>query len=331
MRIIEEHYSYYQFLRKLCDGEYHQSEINYFIERLFKIAKIYINKRYSSIKRIVEVNHSTLEDIAVDTIVPLFYRTGDNNDFSIVIEIRKWNPPIDSEEESLFFIDKVIANRVGQQISCILRESDPFFSRILDSVNYLIRSRGFFKLNYFGTFFITESENMDINLNVIDRDEFQNLPSNIFCEKGKLLQSVIDYLKSETDYSPVIPLNELVIKLKHLNVSWHLASSGSNQLIDKIEIDEAVKKGLYHTEKKLKETYLIKGKINQIEYDGIMIALKAIAEDLKDGGISPGLHKYLSPYLNNFSNESYQTKYRNILEYLFRHLKENITEELKAN
>jgi len=331
MRIIEEHYSYYQFLRKLCDGEYHQSEINYFIERLFKIAKIYINKRYSSIKRIVEVNHSTLEDIAVDTIVPLFYRTGDNNDFSIVIEIRKWNPPIDSEKESLFFIDKVIANRVGQQISCILRESDPFFSRILDSVNYLIRSRGFFKLNYFGTFFITESENMDINLNVIDRDEFQNLPSNIFCEKGKLLQSVMHYLKTETDYFPAIPLNELVIKLKHINVSWHISDSGSNKFMDKIEIDEAVKNGLCHTERKLKETYLSKGKINQFEYDGFMIALKAITEDLKDGGISPGLHKYLAPYFNNLSYETYQTKYRNILEYLFKHLKENITEELKAN
>jgi len=329
MRIIEEHYSYYQFLGKLCDGEYHQSELNYFIERLFKIAKIYINKRYSSIKRIVEVNRSTLEDIAVDAIVPLFYRTGDSNAFSIVIELRKWSPPIDSEEESLFFIDKVIAKRVEQQISCILRESDPFFSRILDSVNYLVRSRGYIKINYLGTYFITESDNRHINWKVIDSEEFRKLPSSIFCEKEKLLHSIIDYLKTETDFFPAIPLNELVIKLKHLNGSCHIASSGSNQLMGKIEVDEVVKKGLNHTERKLKETYLSKGKINKIEYDGFIIALKAIAEDLKDGGISPGLHKYLSPYLNDFSNESYQTKYRNILEYIFKHLKENIAEELK--
>jgi len=331
MRIDETRFSYYQFLRKLCDGEYHQSELNYFIERLFKIAKLYINQRYSRIKRIVEANHYKLEDIAVDTIVPLFHRTGDNNEFSIVIETRKWNPPIRSEEESLFFIITIIANRVGQQISRILRESDPFFSRILDSVNYLVRSRGYYKLNYHGTFFILESDNMGINLNVIDHDEFQKIPSNIFCEKEKLLQSVMHYLKTETDYFPAIPLNELVIKLKHINVSWHIADSSSNKFMDKIEIDEAVKNGLCHTERKLKETYLSKGKINQFEYDGFMIALKAITEDLKDGGISPGLHKYLTPYFNNLSYESYQTKYRNILEYLFKHLKENITEELKAN
>lgn len=330
MRIDETRFSYYQFIRKLCDGQYPQSELNYFIERLFKIAKLYISKRYNGIKRIVEVNHYTLEDIAVDTIVPLFYRTGDNNEFSIVIETRKWNPPICSEEESLFFIDKVIAKRVQQQISCILRESNPFFSRILDSVNYLVRSRGYNKMNYLGTYFITESDNMDKNWKVINHDEFQNLPSNIFCEKEKLLETVINYLKTETDYSPAIPLNELVIKLKHINVSWHIAASGSNQLMDKIEIDEVVKNGLYHTETKLEETYLSKGKINKIEYDGFMIALKAIAEDLKDGGISPGLHKYLAPYLNNYSNKSYQTKYRNILEYLFKNLKENIAEELKA-
>ncbi len=132
-------FSYYQFLRKLCDGEYQQSELNHFIEKLFIIAESYLNYRYYRIKKIISPDHVTLEEAAIEAIVPLFMPASNNNHFTLLDELRKWNPPVESENDASFFINKVIEKRVEQHIARMLRDADPFFSKILDSVNYLIR------------------------------------------------------------------------------------------------------------------------------------------------------------------------------------------------
>lgn len=56
-----------------------------------------------------------------------------------------------------------------------------------------------------------------------------------------------------------------------------------------------------------------------------------MAEDLKNGGVNPGLFKYIEPYINNLSKEEYQLKYHNILEYLLKLMKNKIGEMLRVS
>lgn len=51
-----------------------------------------------------------------------------------------------------------------------------------------------------------------------------------------------------------------------------------------------------NTFKKLNETYLTKGKLSEEEVKIFRRTIKDMAEDLKDGGVNPGLYKYLSAF-----------------------------------
>jgi hypothetical protein len=329
LRTLAKDYSYYSFFSKLCDGEYSTGELNIFIERLFKIGESYLNHRYSRIKNLVNSSHDTLEEIAIEAIAPLFQNANYNNHFNIVDDIRNWNPPINSENESLFFLNKIISNRMEQHISLMLRESDPFFSKILDSVNYLIRTGGYKKVSYLGKVHITEPDNTNINWIVITDEEFHKIPTYLFCESKTLLKSLFYFIKAETQYFPAIPLNELIFKLKHINLSDYYSSDSVNDISDRIEISEILNSALSFTEDKLKSSYLENGKLTTEEYESLKRALKTLAADLSDGGINPSLYKYLAPYISELTKEEYQRKYHNILEYLVKQLKGKIAKELR--
>ena len=69
-----------------------------------------------------------------------------------------------------------------------------------------------------------------------------------------------------------------------------------------------------------------------ISEDGELLkkALADIAEDIKNGGVSPGLHKYLQEYSKELSKEEYYQKFHNILEYLLKLMKNEIGEILQG-
>lgn len=323
-------FSYYKFLRKLCDGKYKQSELNHFIERLFKFAESYLNYRYYRIKNLISPDRFTLEEAAIEAIAPLFMPASNNNHFTLLDELRKWNPPIKSEDDSLFFLNKVIANRVEQHIARMLRDADPFFSKVLDSVNYLIRKLGAEKVNYLGKVYITETGSSISSSNIISDEEFQDIPVKIFCGQKNLISSIFYYLKNETGYFPAVPLNKLVIKLKQINLSSHAPNDSTNLIIAEIEIREVVNAGLRYTEDRLQHSYVNTGKLNQDEYKTFSAALRVMANDLEDGGLNPGLYNYLAPYFTGLSIEEYNYKYHNILEYLLKILKDKIAQEINV-
>ena len=103
MKDLEERFSYFPFLKKLCDDDYTQRELNIFIERIFKIAYSYIHYRYSQIKKIIDSNLITSQDFAIDAIAPLFQNKSDTDNFILVEEINKWEPPIKNEPEACSF------------------------------------------------------------------------------------------------------------------------------------------------------------------------------------------------------------------------------------
>ena len=328
MKDLEERFSYFPFLKKLCDDDYTQRELNIFIERIFKIAYSYIHYRYSQIKKIIDSNLITSQDFAIDAIAPLFQNKSDTDNFILVEEINKWEPPIKNEPEAVFFLNKVISRRVEQHISILLRESDPFFSRILDSINYIIRTQGYQKVNYIGKIFITESVHSDVISNTISPEEFKKLSPGLFSDRKTFLKMIFEYLKNETDYYPAIPLNELIFRIKGRNIAEYVFEEKKENIIEKLEVNEIINSGLSFVKDKLNKSYLKTGKLNQEEYNNFCDALRAMANDLRDGGINPGLYYYLSPYFNNLSLEKYNQKYHNKFEYLAKLLKEKIANEL---
>lgn len=246
----------------------------------------------------------------------------------ILTSFKSWEPQIKTDEEAKFFLNKLIQRRVEQHISSLLRESDPFFAKIMDSVNYLIKKHNFSKTNYFGTVYIIISEQIAISGKTIPIEEFEKLAATLFSDKKNLLQSLFNYLSKETIYASAIPLNALIYKLKELNEGLLIIGEETSEQNENLEIESILKEALDKTFNKLEESYITNEKLSKNEGVIFKKTLIDLAKDLKDGGVNPGLYKYILANFPGLEEQCYKEKYHNILEYLLKVLKHNIAEQL---
>lgn len=317
-------------LQKLAEGKNQRSEeTNFLIEKSFLLAASYLSINHKKIFTLLQKGEYSINEIAIDAISSLFINDDETNLTPLTIAFLNWTPKIKNENDASFFLNKVVSGRVEQHIFSLLREYDPFFSKILDSVNYLIKTGGYKKVSLAGKKFIVNSDVTEICGNIISREEIENIPVSVLIDKKKLLPSVFNYLCDETDFIPAIPLNDLIYRLKHINFAEYLTRDDSVQLNVKYELAQYTDLGFKAAKEKLQLTYLEKGKLSAFETECIEQALKDMSNDLLDGGISPGMYNYLTVYMNNLGKEYYLQKYNNILEYLVKVMKSSIAEKLK--
>ena len=308
-----------------------QSSLNCLIEKSYKAALTYVRYNYRRFNKFLAAVDSLAEDLALESVAPLFCAESDNQVLPIIREYKSWQPPIHTEEDAVYFLNKVTTSRVEQFLSHLLKERDPFFAKTLDSVNYLIKKNGYKKVRYFGQRYIVSEDCDEINAKVIDQDSFESLPSELFQNQKTVLENIFIYIKEDTEFFPAIPLNLLVNRLREINRATHNTVLHTNGHSSNYEVDEIVSAGLSHAIKKLEESYASTNKINQHECEIFEKTLNDIAEDLKDGGVNRGLYEYLQPYVNGLSKLDYHSKYHNILEYLLKVMKNTIKENLTAN
>jgi hypothetical protein len=313
-----------------------QQSVNRLVEVCFKIAASQLRFNYRKVQKIILRDEVSTEDIAIDSIASLFEKDDSGYFHNILDPFKSWQPSIKTEEEASYFLNKLVQKRVEQYISFLLRESDLFFSKLMDSVNYLIKKSspsepgrsGFRKLNYLGTVFIVNSGIEKISGKAIPIDEFEKLPTKLFNEKKNLLQNIFQFLASETSYVSAIPFNALIYRLKELNVALYKLSESTTEQHDSIEVNSVIEQALSKTFYKLDESYLHKAKLSLEDCEKIKKALIDMSNDIKDGGVNPGLYKYLLAHYDGLDEQIYHQKYHNILEYLLKVLKQNIADEL---
>jgi len=319
---------YLSFLEMLKDNNFTFREVNFIIESSFKIALHYLNQVNLKIQKIILVDEIPLEDIAIDAIAPLFTRNDRNEFYILKNTFNSWVPPVKSEEEALFLFNTIIANRVEQHITLVLKEADPFFAKIFESINYYYKKENLSKINYFGIVYIVEDANLRVDKNVIKPHEFDKLPGDLLVDKKLLFKNLFNFLKENTEYLPAIPLNSLVQKIKKINAANFIFEELTENATDSVELEELVSLGLSSANDKLNNFYVLKGKLSNEEAEFFSKALADMADDLKNGGIKHGLFEYLDPYTENLSRENYHSKYQNIIEYLLKVMKSTISKHL---
>lgn len=324
--------SIFDILNNISSGIIDRCQVNTLIELANNFAFTYLKYRYKNLGKILLTEDITIKEMALDAIAPLFERNEKGEFVRIAKAFNSWQPQIDNEETALFFINRIVSKATEKYVSEILRQSDPFFSRILDSITYQIEKNNYKKKLILGTVYIVE----DCGSNGVWSNDIKNLPDSTFINalpirlfKGKknVVAEIFNFLKSDTDKSPAIPLNSLVLKIKQVNSSLFTFSDSFSD--DETEIRSIVQKSLTNTFEKLKVTYVDKNKIQDSDAITFQNALETIANDLCDGGINPGLHKYLIEQMPELSFEEYKIKYQNVFEYLFKVLKNDIREQLK--
>jgi hypothetical protein len=298
------------------------------IEKSYRITLKYLQFHRLKISKLILKEDLTLQELAIDCIAGLFVNENNSEIISLKQTFNNWEPVVTTEDDCIYFLNKVVASRVEQHISKLLKEDDPFFAKLLHSINYLVRTGGFYKIHFLGKTFITETDLENFEKCFISSDEFEKLPTLLFQNKKSLLEDLFSYLKNETEFNPAIPLNDLINRLKHINFSDFLVNEFVSNEYKKIEVNEIIVEGLDSAIEKLISSYVEKGKLDRDEKIAFELALKEMANDLSDGGINPGLYHYLSPHFAGLSETDYKLKYHNILEYLLKVMKNNIARKL---
>ncbi len=305
-------------------------QINFIAEYAFKIAVGYLKLSYVRVQRLIGGYDMSYEDIAIDSIAPLFVKNKDDMHYVLVGSYINWKPKIRDNDDALFFLNKVVAARVEQHITLLFREADPVFGKILDSVNYLIEKKKFKKVDYLGHLYIVEKNCAGIDGVAIDPIDFECLPLSLFYNnKQTAIKNILKYIRTHSDYFPAIPLNSFVGKLKHLSFLDENNGNEKDYFFNRIEIEECVDRALEATLKKLRRTYLASKKISSRECKLFEKVLNDIAYDLKCSGMQRRIYFYFVNQLPFLTNKEFKTKYKNIIEYLYKQMRKSIAAGLK--
>lgn len=311
----------------LCNAKIKSGELNSLIEIFHNYSSTYLRYRYKNQYKVLLSEDVTLDELAIDAIAPLFERDENGRFIKLETAFKNWQPPIDTEEKAQFFINKLVAKSVEKYVSEMLRNSDPFFSKILDSITYIITKQHIIKTQILGTTYLVERVEKLKFGSLPDSKFINELPSHFFYDLNKTIPQIFNHIKDSTDKASAIPLNALVLKIKQVRSSDINLPLSTQPVID-YDIEGVIEKALRVTIKKLYSSYADKGKLNKAEVSGTEQVIRHIAFDLKDGGINPGLHKYFMEQFKGISFEEYRCKYQNTLEYLFKVLKKEIADQL---
>lgn len=321
-------YSVLAILKSICENKASRTKVNHLIELTHSFTYSYLKYRYKNLNKVLMAEDLTLQELAIDSIAPLFERDEAGSFIKLIKAFNEWEPKIESEDQATFFLNRVTAKSTEKYVSELLRQSDPFFSKILDSINYLIEKHNFKKKLIIGTTYIVEDEDFKKIGSLPDSKFISELPIELFRHNNEILMRVFSYIKTNSDRSPAIPLNSLVLKIKHIKAeTYDLSDTSTNG--NGSEIDSILKKALDIAFTKMQETYVNKGKLEESEADRIKKAIESIVYDMRDGGINPGLHKYLMEKIPNLTFENYEIRYQNIFEYLYKILKKEIINQLQ--
>jgi len=323
----------FEQIEKLKKGNCGQQELNILLDQALQTALIFARKKYEGKWDKFTHLQVSIEDLCVDAVTPLFIESNEGEGIGLKKSLAEWETPILKESHAHFFLFKVVTHRIEQEITKKLKEADPFFGKIIASVNYYLEESSYKKLTYFGEVYIVKNEINAITGNLIPTDVFESLPDSLFFDRfDTVLNSLFDFFNKEAKYFPAIPMNLLFKRLKKAFLNSVPGWTGSSEGLDlatELDTDQLLERSLKDLFAKIDSKYFSKGKINLSETEAIKKAFNAIALDIKNGGINSELYDYMNDQMIDLSKEDFYKKYHSTMDYLLRLFKKDILNKLE--
>jgi hypothetical protein len=312
----------------ILSGRIGQREINSFVEYCYRLAVGSAKHHLQKNPNIYYNSEIKATDLAVDAVADLFSSGNESPYAQLISSYNNWQPEIKTENEAAFFVNALVVRKVHQQYQTALTYYDPFYTKILHAVDYLIKKENLLKDFYLGNCFICEEKIPNIHKSFVDENSFENLPTTLFVDRKTMLRNVMLYIEQETEFFPAIPLHPLIQRIKHVDLEPYLSKDNEEDNFA-FSADEVIKLALYKTIAKLEQSYVAKGKVPNEISEVFKRSFVEMGVDLKNGGLKPNLYFYIEQVSSELKKEEFQTKYHNIFEYLTKLFKQSIAEELK--
>lgn len=316
-------------LQKVKNSDLKREELNFLITKSYQISSSFLKTKFKSNLHFLKSEDHSIDDIAMDAIVPLFIKNN-YGQLGIYKSLSKWKDPLITQADANYFLSRIIWRRVDQTVTKVFKERDPIFEKILKTIKVCIQNNNFERVRYFGTVLVVQNTESSLLGKIIDENSFNQIPEHYFgLRQTELLNKLFEYIITETNFRPALPLNMLVkrVKLYHSN---RLAPK--NDFVDSSEdslvLNDLIKSGLKDVKQKLEVYYVSNNKLSKDEAELIYASFDNISKDMLNGGIKDSLFFYLSDYDKTLTRELFYAKYHHIMNYLLSLLKNNIAEKI---
>ncbi len=314
-----------QNLELLTSNPKDRKALNRLISTCFSIARTYLNIKYFSKNDSKLKWVESIDDLAMDSIVPLFIVNG-NGKLGILSALDNWNSSLEDEADTLFFLNRVVWKRVEQTVVKLIKTKDPIFGKIHKNISTCVATNPFKKINYLGKTLIVRDDFIEVTGLIITESEFENLPAHLFSKKQfKLCDGILNYIETETDYFPAIPMNALVRRIKSLYFASKIQQN-PEKAIDTVPnyIDDIFNISMEKIKDKLFKHYLGSKKLNENECNLILKTFATISEEMKNGGLNNSLYEYMHLNAPSLTKKEFYDNYHGIVNYLLGELKRQI-------
>lgn len=320
-------------LQSACTGTPPARDMNRLIEICYSIASAFFRNNHKRYNGILRFSGLTVQDAAIDAIADLFTEGKTPGEIELVSAFRCWDPPLTNDNDTLFFLNRIVLKKCGQFVTAQLKSADPFFAHILNKIEYRIKKYNYRKVNYLGTLYITRAGQSELAGVTAQREDLRNWGINEALKETDFLGALI-CIAEEYGFAPAIPLNALIYEIKELLITkadFEFWGSNGEDMHMRIDLEKIVYAGFDSVSKKLRESYIEKGKLDPETGSKFEKTLKDICRDLTDGGPAYELFEYLGNNVEGLTREYYSSHYQNIMEYLYKYLRSNLAEQLKES
>ncbi len=309
-----------------------RSSVNLLVEKCYKLARTHISQNFNKIFNLASKWDLKNEDVAVDAISNLFIINEKRGALNIFVSFNRWSDNIDSESDAYYFLNKIVETTVNQHINKLLKEGDPLFSKILDSISHQIKKNEYVKIKHLGRTYVAKSNDNLNDIQYVEIEEVEHLYFNSILKQKELLNYIFDYFERLQECEVALPLNAVVTKITdfHKNTFEPPVQKNVNY-IEELFIDEVIENTRVKIVSEIYSGYLDKNKINIYCANILEKTIINILNDIRDGKKIIGLYKYLNHVAPEIDQEVYNAKFQNILEYLYKKLKIHLLALLRKN
>ena len=320
----------YFIISRIKNDTFTNKDISQLIDYCIKTAISFLRNNYKTRINSNLFSEESISDLAIDSIIPLVVK---NNEGILGIKksILTWDEEIKNEIDAQFFISKLIWKRADQTITKLLKEKDPFFEKIIKTLNFCISKNNIKKIRYFGTVYVVEENVKELPGNLIKFEDFSKIPVEFFGFKQIVLfEKLLEHIKTKTEYFPAIPLNLLVKRVKEFYLSSRQISISEYSYINNAFVyEDILKNELSSLQNRINTFYIPNSKLTKKDAELIMASFRDISKDMLNGGISGSLFDYLKNREESLTSEQFYSDYHSIMNCLFKNFKNRILEGIK--
>ncbi len=316
-------------LKKVISEDINRTELKHLIEYSYSIALSFLRSKFRRNLSPLKTELNNLEDIALDAIVPLFVKNRTDT-LGLKTILDKWDFELQGHSDFNYALSKIIWKRVEQTVTQILKERDPIFGKILKTLNICIQKNDLVKIRYFGSVLIVKNNNKTVSGTVINYENFNLLPEEIFALKQiNLINRIFEYILTETEYFPAIPFNLLIKRIKQYHINrYSVKFSNKETNSDNFVYNDLVSNALKTVKDKLINNYVLKEKLSLEESEIIYSSFNIISEDILNGGLKGSLFTYVNYVNSEIDQKKFYSDYHHIMNYLLKHFKNEVADKI---